>query len=532
MAVRTPVPAPVPAPVPVPVPAEAAPPRSADFDRLFADPEPLVTAAGPVEDPARPVEDLVARADIDALYRENGARVQDTQNLAARLGNLSGQVTALAANVAEQGRQLDSLTGEISVTQTIPKALAALTASQRALERRLADLSREVGPEGLSSQLAAQLAALKGAVDSAGSQSRDAAQRLEARIESQVQARMRTLSREVQAVQRQASELQSKLSAFRPSAAAVEVPLQDTAARRTAVRQAAIVGIALLVLLLTAIALWVRGARQRADEDADVAADGDDSANDAVDQDMLRDELMQLSAEIDSERLRAGDLDERLKRMTAYLSNSQTREKRLTAELAAVRVDTRTVGRGLLDGAARDAAMGDELKVLRQAIEAERARARDLQTLVDDLKSSVAVAQAPPQRDEKGIPEAANHQEAPPALVDLAMRRRAIEALHNGDLPGFEKAFAQLTALPLTEIERIVRHSSGQDLALACRAVGIAKPHLAAVLILSRRAPPGMGQLAQQRLEPKQLAKAIATFDESSAEAASQALQDWRAAGQ
>lgn len=524
-------------------PTEAAPPRSADFDKLFAEPEPapMVTAAGPVEDTVVPVEDLGARADIDVLYRENNARAQDAQDLAARLGDLSGQVAALAANVAEQGRQLETLTGDIAVAQTVPKALAALTASQSALERRLADLRREVGPDGLSSQLAA----LKAAMASARSQNQDAAQRLEARIEAQdqvqvqaqIQERLRTLGREVQVAQRQASELRSKLSAFRPSAAAVEVPLQDVAARRTAFRQAVIAGGALLALLLAAIAFWVRAARQRAD-DADLATAAD--ADDAINQDELRDELTQLRADIESERIHAADLDERLLRMATHLGDSQARAKRLAAELSAVRVDTRTVGQGLLNGAARDAAMGGELAELRQSIEAERARARGLQILIDELRSSVAVPDAPPQSDDipqnddvsGGDDEVANRQAALPTIVDLAQRDHAIEALHRGDLPGFERAFAQLTALPLTSVERIVRHSSGQDLALACRAVGIAKPHLAAILILSRRAQPGARHLAPQRLAPQQLAEAITAFDESSAEAATQALQGWRAVGQ
>ena len=73
-----------------------------------------------------------------------------------------------------------------------------------------------------------------------------------------------------------------------------------------------------------------------------------------------------------------------------------------------------------------------------------------------------------------------------------------------------------------------MRHASGQDLALACRAVGIAKPHLAAILILSRRAQPGERHLAPQRLAPGQLAEAMTAFDESSAEAAEQSLQGWR----
>lgn len=109
-------------------------------------------------------------------------------------------------------------------------------------------------------------------------------------------------------------------------------------------------------------------------------------------------------------------------------------------------------------------------------------------------------------------------------VADLALRRRAIEALHRGDLAGFERTFAELTALPLPMIEDMVGEPSGHDLALACRAAGIAKPHFAAILILNRRTRSGESQQA-----PRQLAQAITHFDETSKEDATKALRAWQA---
>jgi hypothetical protein len=435
---------------------------------------------------------------------------------------------------------LETLTGEIAVTRTIPAALTALTESQRALERRLADLSREVGPDGLSRQMNALTAAL----EAERSRSEGAAQRLEA----QVQDRLRALSRKIEAAQQQASEVQSGLSAFRPSPTVVEVPLQDPGARRAALRQAVIAGVGLLALLLAAIAFWVHGTRQRSVRAPDTDPTGADTTEDAaagagasvqtgseglslllsklhsLDRNALRDELTQLRNDIETERSRAGDLDARLTQVTAQLGESQARAQRLAAALAALRADTQTVGRGLLDGAARDAAMGGELAALRQAIEAERERAGGLQTLIDELRASVAVPDAAPESRVEDIPEAPVYRSAPPpALADLAARHRAIEALHRGDLPGFEQAFAQLTALPLPAVERIVRQANGRDLALACRAVDIAKPHLAAILILSRRRQPG-----ERQQVPRQLAEAMRAFDDSSADVAERSLQGLR----
>lgn len=517
------------------VESEVEAPRRADFDELFADkePAPLVTAAGPVDDPA-------LRADIDALFSENSTRARESQDLGARLSDLNSQVEALAGKVAGQGRQLEILIEDIAVTQTIPEALAALTASQSALERRLADLGRDVGPGGLSGQLAA----LKTALDSEQSRSRDAEQRLEARTEARIEERLRGLSRDVEAARRQVAELQSGLLAFRPSATAVEVPLQDAAARRTAFQQAVAAGVALLALLVAAIVFWVRGVRQRSgvDDWSDYEATDQDAAGPeapqaaegeglsallaglhAADQNALRDELTQLRQDIESERSRAGDLEERLTQVTARLGESQARAKRLATDLVAVRADTQTVGRGLLDSAARDEAMGNELAGLRQAVEAERERAKGLQMLVDELRSSMAAAKAAPDRDGEDALGPDGHP-APPLAANHAVRRRAIEALQRSDLPGFEEAFAELTDLPLLAVERLVRHNGAQDMALACRAAGIAKPHLAAILILGRRVRPGVGHLA-----PQELAEAMTAYDESSVEAAAQALLGWRA---
>lgn len=512
-------------------------PRSTDFDELFADPDPAppVTAAGPADGAT---QSQALRAEMDALARENSARAQESQDLTAQLSDLSGQVSALAANVAEQGRQLETLTGGIAVTRTIPAALTALTESQRALERRLADLSREVGPDGLSRQMNALTAAL----EAERSRSEGAAQRLEAGV----QDRLRALSRKIEAARQQASEVQSGLSAFRPSPTVVEVPLQDPGARRAALRQAVIAGVGLLALLLAAIAFWVHGTRQRSVRAPDTDPTGADTTEDAgagasvqtgseglslllsklhsLDRNALRDELTQLRNDIETERGRAGDLDARLTQVTAQLGESQARAQRLAAALAALRADTQTVGRGLLDGAARDAAMGGELAALRQAIEAERERAGGLQTLIDELRASAAVPDAAPESRVEDIPEAPVYRSAPPpALADLAARHRAIEALHRGDLPGFEQAFAQLTALPLPAVERIVRQANGRDLALACRAVDIAKPHLAAILILSRRRQPG-----ERQQVPRQLAEAMRAFDDSSADVAERSLQGLR----
>ncbi|MHA1599196.1 MAG: DUF2336 domain-containing protein, partial [Alphaproteobacteria bacterium] len=510
-------------------PTEVEPPSSTGFDELFADGEsvPSIAAAGPVED-------TMLRADIDALSRENSARVAEAQKLGARLHDLSVQVEALAANVAEQGRQLETLIEDIAATQTIPEALAMLTASQAVLESRLADIANEMGPSGLSSQLTA----LKAAMDSEQSRSREAEQRLEARV----QERLRSLGRDVEAARGQVAELQSGLSAFRPSATAIEVSLQDAAARRTAFQQAVVAGVALLVLLVAAIGFWVRGARQRADETdwSEYEAPGQDAQevgeDDAlqpangeglavlmaglhsVDENALRDELTQLRQDIESERNRAGDLEGRLTQVTAQLGESQVRAKRLVADLAAVRADTQTVGRGLLDGAARDETMNNDLIGLRHAVEVERERAKGLQSLVDELKSSVVAAQD--HDGEDGPAPDANL----PATDNHVARQLAIEALHRNDLPGFEQAFAELAALPLPTVEGIVRHNGAQDLALACRAVGIGKPHLAAILILSRRARPG-----DRHLAPRELAEAIATYDETSVESAENILLGWRA---
>jgi hypothetical protein len=247
----------------------------------------------------------------------------------------------------------------------------------------------------------------------------------------------------------------------------------------------------------------------------------------------LRDELARLRGAVDTERDRAGAMAERLARVTASLAESQARGRRLEADLAAVRTATRTMGRGLLDVAARDQAMGADLAQLRQAVEAERGRSAALQSRIDEIKASATMAAVPPvngiDRPASGAKSAPLHRPAPgevpgDLVADTALRRRAIEALHRADLAGFERAFAELTALPLPMIEDMVGEPSGHDLALACRAAGIAKPHFAAILILNRRSRPGGSQQA-----PWQLAQAMTRFDETSTEEANKALRAWQA---
>jgi hypothetical protein len=183
--------------------------------------------------------------------------------------------------------------------------------------------------------------------------------------------------------------------------------------------------------------------------------------------------------------------------------------------------------------------MGAELTQLRQAVEAERARSAALQSRIDEIKASAAssvVATTPPHHpapravtgevagEVAGEATGEGTGEVPGDFVaDTALRRRAIDALHRGDLAGFERTFAELTALPLPMIEDMVGEPSGHDLALACRAAEIAKPHFAAILILNRRSRSGASQPA-----PRQLAQAITHFDETSKADATKALRAWQ----
>jgi hypothetical protein len=360
---------------------------------------------------------------------------------------------------------------------------------------------------------------------------------VEQRLETRVQDRLRALGREIEATHQQIKALQSGLSAARPSRTAVAVPLRDEAARRVAFHQAVVAGVALFALLVAAIVFWVRAARQRVleHEGPDVPPETPWTAEDSV----LGEELAQLRGAVDAERNRAGAMAERLARVTASLTESQARGRRLKADLAAVRSATRTMGRGLLDGAARDQAMGAELTQLRQAVDAERGRSAALQSRIDEIKASAAssavVAKPPLNGTGHHAPEAKPAPPHRPAtrevlgevpgdfVADLVLRRRAIEALHRGDLAGFERTFAELTALPLPMIEDMVGELSGHDLALACRAAEIAKPHFAAILILNRRTRSGESQQA-----PRQLAQAITHFDETSKEDATKALRAWQ----
>lgn len=489
------------------------------------------------------------RAQVAALDADNAARTQVLQSLEAELRQQSQQVETLSARIAEHGRSLGALANDTESIRLVPAALADLTARQAALEKRAAALGREVGPEGLPQQLAE----LRAALGSEQGRSRDAEQRLEARV----QDRLRALGREIESTRQQVKYLQSGLSVARPSHTAVEVPLRDEVARRTAFHQAVLAGVVLLGLLVAAIVFWVRAARERATavavdqdgwdqdgpehEELGISAEAPGTAPEPAEDTALSDELARLRGAVGAERNRAGAMAERLAGVSASLAESQARGRRLEAELAAVRTATRTMGRGLLDGAERDRAMEAELAQLRQAVDAERERSAALQARFDEIKASVAppagtatpaLNGASPHDAGGPAPEdqpTPSHHSAPGGVpgdfvANHALRHRAIEALHRGDLAGFELAFAELTALPLAMIEDMVREPSGHDLALACRAAEIAKAHFAAILILNRRSRSG-----GTHQDPRQLAQALALFDETSDEDASKALHAWQA---
>src|SRR3546814_5143689 len=60
-----------------------------------------------------------------------------------------------------------------------------------------------------------------------------------------------------------------------------------------------------------------------------------------------------------------------------------------------------------------------------------------------------------------------------------------VQALRRGNLPLFELLFSELTHLRTPQLQRIVYGGRGEDLAIVCRAVGVAKLLFGSVYMLT-----------------------------------------------
>ncbi len=151
------------------------------------------------------------------------------------------------------------------------------------------------------------------------------------------------------------------------------------------------------------------------------------------------------------------------------------------------------------------------------AAAAEQAAARN--------QKSAAAKEAQPAGD----PTETTHSEAPPPVPESATPATGevsphalIEALRQGKLELFEALFGKLTGLRPPRLQQVIFGADGENLAIACRALGVSKPVMTSIFIWSRKSRAEHGMV-----NPRELSNAMTVFDATSPEAARDTVSAW-----
>ncbi len=119
----------------------------------------------------------------------------------------------------------------------------------------------------------------------------------------------------------------------------------------------------------------------------------------------------------------------------------------------------------------------------------------------------------------------AETRERPPLseAQQVEMLQDLVQALRNGNLSQAEGIFVELTALPAKAALQILYGQDNQNLAVACRALGMEQLQFVSVFIMTRK----LGQ-GQERLDPNELAQIVANFEQTEKAKAERILKEWR----
>jgi len=98
-----------------------------------------------------------------------------------------------------------------------------------------------------------------------------------------------------------------------------------------------------------------------------------------------------------------------------------------------------------------------------------------------------------------------------------------LQTLRKGEIRLFESMFAQLTGLRDKLVRRFIFEPGGEGLAIACKAMGMAKPDFGSIFLLSRSARPG-----DQSVDPDEVNKAMNFYDRLNFETALKVVSRWR----
>lgn len=135
------------------------------------------------------------------------------------------------------------------------------------------------------------------------------------------------------------------------------------------------------------------------------------------------------------------------------------------------------------------------------------------------------IAAAPGLADLTRAPSASETLAERPARpeTETPTPQSLVDALRQGDLPRFKERFGEMTGLNDAQLERVLYHPSGEDLAIVCRALAMDKLVLASIFLLSHKARSGgLG------VRPQDLSAAMAHYDRMTQDGAGEVLETWR----
>ncbi len=112
---------------------------------------------------------------------------------------------------------------------------------------------------------------------------------------------------------------------------------------------------------------------------------------------------------------------------------------------------------------------------------------------------------------------------APGEAAEEASPQLLVEALRQGDAALFESRFGTMTRLEGERLREVVYGGVGEELVVACLALGIDKLVFASIFLLSRRHRSG-----GQEVSPQDLSRAMAAYDATSEDAARDLLKTWQ----
>ncbi|MEM7172020.1 MAG: DUF2336 domain-containing protein [Pseudomonadota bacterium] len=105
----------------------------------------------------------------------------------------------------------------------------------------------------------------------------------------------------------------------------------------------------------------------------------------------------------------------------------------------------------------------------------------------------------------------------------LASVQQLVQSLRSGELSQAEAVFTELAGLPTAAALQILYGQDAQNLAVACRALGMEQLQFVSVYIMSRK----LGR-AQESLDPNELAQLVADFERTDKVKAERVMKEWR----